>query len=115
MPTQEARAHNYQRLSRCGPFHPIAVLMLKRLFCYSLLSLSAGSAWAQTENEAPASPNPVALVLPAPKVAAVLRPRSPRQLFPGLFEAVQLGRVFPDNKTFVDAAPRQAPATILAT
>lgn len=41
-------------------------------------------------------------------------PPSPRQLFPGLFEAVQLGRVFPDNKTFVDATPREQPAVILA-
>ncbi len=43
-----------------------------------------------------------------------MRPASPRQLFPGLFEAVQLGQVFPDNKTFVDAEPREAPAAILA-
>jgi alpha,alpha-trehalase len=35
-------------------------------------------------------------------------------LFPGLFEAVQLGHVFADGKTFVDATPRQLPATILA-
>ncbi|WP_045690100.1 alpha,alpha-trehalase TreF [Hymenobacter sp. AT01-02] len=40
--------------------------------------------------------------------------RSPRQLFPGLFEAVQMGRIFPDNKTFVDATPREAPAVVLA-
>ncbi|QNH62071.1 alpha,alpha-trehalase TreF [Hymenobacter sediminicola] len=39
---------------------------------------------------------------------------TPRQLFPGLFEAVQLGRVFPDNKTFVDAVPLQPPRVILA-
>ncbi|SHK08738.1 alpha,alpha-trehalase TreF [Hymenobacter psychrotolerans] len=39
---------------------------------------------------------------------------TPRQLLPGLFEAVQLGRIFPDNKTFVDAVPLQSPATILA-
>lgn len=39
---------------------------------------------------------------------------SPRQLFPGLFEAVQLGSVFPDNKTFVDMTPKSAPAAILA-
>jgi len=39
---------------------------------------------------------------------------TPRQLFPGLFEAVQVGRVFPDNKTFVDAVPQQPPAIILA-
>ncbi|MBD2723475.1 alpha,alpha-trehalase TreF [Hymenobacter sp. BT189] len=50
--------------------------------------------------------------MPIPTPAA--RPQSPRQLFPGLFEAVQLGRVFADSKTFVDAAPQQHPATILA-
>ncbi|HWZ15401.1 MAG TPA: alpha,alpha-trehalase TreA [Mucilaginibacter sp.] len=38
---------------------------------------------------------------------------SPRQLFPGLFEAVQLSGIFPDNKTFVDAVPKRAPAQIL--
>jgi len=39
---------------------------------------------------------------------------TPRQLYPGLFEAVQLGRVYPDNKTFVDALPKAPPAEILA-
>ena len=39
--------------------------------------------------------------------------RSPRQLFPGLFEAVQLNDVFPDNKSFVDATPVTAPAIII--
>src|ERR1700761_4340792 len=38
---------------------------------------------------------------------------SPRQLFPGLFEAVQLSDIFPDNKTFVDATPRRDPALIM--
>ncbi len=38
---------------------------------------------------------------------------TPRQLFPGLFEAVQLADVFHDNKTFVDATPKHAPAAIL--
>ncbi len=37
---------------------------------------------------------------------------SPRQLYPGLFEAVQLGHVYPDGKTFVDATPLAAPAAI---
>jgi alpha,alpha-trehalase len=68
---------------------------------------------AQSETAAPTAPVPVANAPAAPKPAAVL-PMSPRQLFPGLFEAVQLGRIFPDNKTFVDAAPKQAPAVILA-
>jgi alpha,alpha-trehalase len=39
---------------------------------------------------------------------------SPRQLYPGLFEAVQLSSVYPDNKTFVDAAPRQSPKVIMS-
>jgi alpha,alpha-trehalase len=38
---------------------------------------------------------------------------SPRQLFPGLFEAVQLSDIFPDNKTFVDATPKRDPALIM--
>ncbi|GAB2705567.1 alpha,alpha-trehalase [Mucilaginibacter koreensis] len=39
--------------------------------------------------------------------------RTPRQLFPGLFEDVQLHDVFPDNKTFVDCTPKRDPAAIL--
>ncbi|UOR04603.1 alpha,alpha-trehalase TreA [Hymenobacter aerilatus] len=39
---------------------------------------------------------------------------SPKQLYPGLFEAVQLGRIYPDNKTFVDLLPTVPPAEILA-
>ena len=39
---------------------------------------------------------------------------SPRQLYPGLFEAVQLGRVYPDNKTFVDLLPTVPPAEVVA-
>lgn len=39
--------------------------------------------------------------------------RTPRQSYPGLFEAVQLERVYPDNKTFVDALPRESPAEIM--
>ena len=39
--------------------------------------------------------------------------RTPRQLFPGLFESVQLNDVFPDNKTFVDCTPKRDPAIIL--
>src|SRR5471030_2520885 len=38
---------------------------------------------------------------------------SPRQLFPGLFEAVQLSDIFPDNKTFVDATPMRDPVLIM--
>ncbi|WP_184545435.1 alpha,alpha-trehalase TreF [Mucilaginibacter sp. FT3.2] len=38
---------------------------------------------------------------------------TPRQQYPGLFEAVQLGSIFPDNKTFVDAVPKQDPGLIM--
>ena len=38
---------------------------------------------------------------------------TPRQLFPGLFEDVQLSDIFPDNKTFVDATPKRDPALIM--
>lgn len=38
---------------------------------------------------------------------------SPRQQYPGLFEAVQLGSVYSDNKTFVDAIPKKNPAVIM--
>ncbi|WP_201977707.1 alpha,alpha-trehalase TreF [Hymenobacter rubidus] len=71
--------------------------------------MSSFTAFAQTETAPPSAAAPVPNSSPASAL-----PASPRQLFPGLFEAVQLGRVFPDNKTFVDAAPRQRPATILA-
>jgi alpha,alpha-trehalase len=39
--------------------------------------------------------------------------KSPRASFPGLFEAVQLSDIFPDNKTFVDATPKRNPALII--
>src|ERR1700743_764621 len=39
--------------------------------------------------------------------------QTPRQLFPGLFESVQLSDIFPDNKTFVDATPRRDPSLIM--
>jgi alpha,alpha-trehalase len=38
---------------------------------------------------------------------------TPRQLFPGLFEAVQLSDIFPDSKTFVDADPTRNPELII--
>ncbi len=39
---------------------------------------------------------------------------TPRQLFPGLFEKVQLSGIFPDNKTFVDAVPLRTPSAIMS-
>lgn len=39
--------------------------------------------------------------------------QTPAELYPGLFERVQLERVYEDGKTFVDALPRTTPAAIL--
>lgn len=39
---------------------------------------------------------------------------TPRETYGPLFEAVQVGRVFPDSKTFVDAVPHAAPSAIVA-
>lgn len=46
--------------------------------------------------------------------AAAAPPPPPAELYGELFEAVQLGRVFGDGKTFVDAVPKRPPAAILA-
>jgi alpha,alpha-trehalase len=40
-------------------------------------------------------------------------PPTPAELYPGLFERVQLERVYGDGKTFVDALPRTRPEVIL--
>lgn len=39
--------------------------------------------------------------------------RTPRQLYPGLFEQVQLSKIYPDSKTFPDAIPLKDPAQIM--
>lgn len=39
--------------------------------------------------------------------------KTPRQLFPGLFESVQSSDIFPDNKTFVDCTPKYPPSQIM--
>jgi alpha,alpha-trehalase len=59
---------------------------------------------AQRETEAHAAR--VAEVAPAD-------PQSPARRYAELFEAVQVGRVFPDSKTFVDCVPLRQPDAIL--
>ena len=44
---------------------------------------------------------------------AVAEVDTPSHLYGQLFEDVQMQRVFPDGKTFVDALPNDAPATIV--
>ena len=39
---------------------------------------------------------------------------SPAELYGDLFQRVQLEKLFPDGKTFVDATPRSNPAAIMA-
>lgn len=39
--------------------------------------------------------------------------KSPRQLYPGLFEQVQMSGIYPDSKTFVDAVPNKSPEEIM--
>ncbi|TSD66080.1 alpha,alpha-trehalase TreA [Inquilinus sp. KBS0705] len=46
-------------------------------------------------------------------VYANAQQKTPRQLFPGLFEAVQSSDIFPDNKTFVDCTPKYEPYQIM--
>lgn len=52
------------------------------------------------------------LALGAPTVAQPVA--TPADLYGELFQAVQLGRIFPDGKTFVDARPLRDPQAIMA-
>ena len=70
------------------------------LLLYSVLSL-AGAARAAAE----------AAPLPAAETHGY--PRSPQELFDGLFIAVQSAAIYPDSKSFADAVPKAAPAQIV--
>src|SRR5258706_6867615 len=52
----------------------------------------------------------VALCIATPAVAQV---ETPAQLYGQLFEDVQMKRIFPDGKTFVDAVANEPPAAII--
>ena len=66
----------------------------------------------------PTSPFVRRLLLAAAAVTALTGARAqdatPADLYGPLFEAVQIGRVFPDGKTFVDAVPRRPVDEIMA-
>jgi len=53
------------------------------------------------------------LVAGAAGASGAAAPPTPIELYPGLFERVQLERVYEDGKTFVDALPRKPPAQIM--
>ena len=59
----------------------------------------------------PSRPGSDAL-LPLQAVQATSAAATPHALYGELFEAVQMGRVFGDGKSFVDARPRHSPALI---
>lgn len=49
-----------------------------------------------------------------PLLRAAERPASPEEIYGDLFVEVQRGAIFPDQKTFVDCVPKQAPEKILS-
>jgi alpha,alpha-trehalase len=55
----------------------------------------------------------VCVATPSLATRAVAQVESPSQLYGKLFEDVQMQRVFPDSKTFVDAIAKEAPAIIV--
>ena len=54
------------------------------------------------------------VVLMQPALGREAAPKSPADRFGELFAAVQMARIFPDGKTFVDAVPKRPDADILA-
>jgi len=49
------------------------------------------------------------------KVSAAQMPATPDKLYGHFFRDVQMARIFPDSKTFVDCIPKKSPAEIIAT
>lgn len=56
----------------------------------------------------------IGLALVTIALLAAAPPPPPSEVYRALFDAVQLGRVFPDSKTFADAVPKRAPEAIVA-
>ena len=57
---------------------------------------------------------PVLLTLFLAQATPAADVKTPAEIYGELFERVQLERVYPDGKTFVDALPTQAPEQVLA-
>jgi alpha,alpha-trehalase len=79
----------------------------------SLLALAAGLLAAGCRSAAPAV-DPLAAPAAAPTATAASGRYDPSRDLRPLFHDVQVGRIFPDSKTFVDAVPRRPPAEIAA-
>ena len=78
-----------------------------------LASLALASAGSRGES-APQPAQPVAPAAGGPRPAAeAAYPKTPRELFDGLFVAGQMAALYPDGKAFPDAVPTASPETIL--
>ena len=48
-------------------------------------------------------------------VCSAQMPPTPDKIYGRFFRDVQMARVFPDSKTFVDCVPKKSPAEIIST
>ncbi|WP_322053964.1 alpha,alpha-trehalase TreF [Paraburkholderia bannensis] len=78
------------------------------------LACAAPSTFAQAGASAPASQATPAAEITAPQQDLQNAPKPPSELFGQLYRDVELGRVFPDSKTFADMLPNEAPTKIVA-
>jgi len=81
-----------------------------RLFCAALFSAAVSS---QEPTGARADDSALDLMCLEPSAAPIDR-APPEELFGALFADVQLAEIFEDQKTFSDAVPKAAPASIVA-
>src|SRR6476620_4732869 len=78
----------------------MVAIFMKTLCRFAALASVAAMAPAQTAPSRPA--------------ASAAKAQSPADIYGPLFQAVQQGHVFADGKTFDDAVPKRAAATIIA-
>jgi hypothetical protein len=99
--------------SASKPFHPDPGLRRDERTCGGPVlkhrTLAASIAWLAFAT--PALAQTATPQTPAPKANEIL---SPADTYGDLFRQVQMRQLFPDGKTFVDAAPKRPPARILA-
>ena len=53
-----------------------------------------------------------ALIIMLFSMTSIAQHLTPRQLYPGLFEDIQLSDIYPDSKTFPDVIPLKDPKKI---
>jgi alpha,alpha-trehalase len=77
-------------------------------------ALCTGHTTAQATAQSAAPAHTVAAPEASPSAAASAYPKTPHELFDGLFVAVQMAALYADGKAFPDAIPKSSPETILA-